>query len=163
MRSDSQTTVLLGVAMATAICCQAASAQQATPPWADSQSASPTAEADSESGNWLLTSPLVNVGWPELKMPKLSWNSMGAPRQEGQPGFLEGQVAKIRTAARGAAHRTRSAWNKTVERIKIGGGGDQVPGQPGFFARMFGSQQQDRGPQTVPEFLAQKRPGTETR
>ncbi|MEM6798426.1 MAG: hypothetical protein AAF589_02840 [Planctomycetota bacterium] len=144
-----------------------AMAQQATPPWAppagQAAPAEAAAEPETEGGDWLMTSPMVNVGWPEIKMPKVDWTPGWAKTEPGQPGFLEGQMIKLKNAAQGAAQRTRTAWNKTVERMKIGGGGDSVPGQPGFFARMFGASPEPQGAQTVQEFLAQERPGTQRR
>ena len=123
----------------------------------------PAAEAEKEG--WLMTTPFANVSWPEIKMPKIAWKK---PAQEGQPGFFAGQVDKVKTASRGFAQRTKLAWNKTVDKLKItgrgragqNGSGDE---EPGFFARMFGPQESQTGPQTVPEFLAQDRPSTKRR
>lgn len=121
--------------------------------------ASPPA-ADEGSRGWMVTSPLANVSWPEVKMPKLHWKPGwgGGSGADAAGAPIAGPLDKVRTMTQGAAQRTRSAWNKTVERLKWRG--DAGGGQPGFFARMFSPSPPEPGPQTVPEFLAQERPGT---
>jgi len=131
-----------------------------SPPTAPVAGASEAAPAAEKEG-WLMTTPFANVSWPEIKMPRIAWKS--APDAEGQPGFFAGQMNKVRTASRGFAQRTKTAWNKTVDKIKITGGKRSGEQKPGFFARLFGPDTSQTGPQTVPEFLAQDRPSTKRR
>lgn len=125
-------------------------------PQAATPDAAPAAKPD---GGWMLTSPLANVSWPEIKMPKLQWNQpQGAEPNAQQQG--PGPMARVRQATQNMAQQTRMAWNKTVDRLKFGGrdASPTADKQPGFFARLFGPEP-SQGSQTVPEFLAQERPG----
>ncbi|MEM6331170.1 MAG: hypothetical protein AAF790_13095 [Planctomycetota bacterium] len=168
-----------------AACPSGAHAQQATP-WAPPAAQQPSTQAapaapspatpypapgmpaapEADGDGWLMRSPFFNVGWPEIKMPKLAWKPMWGPSEDGQPGFLATRVAKVKGAVAGAAQRTRLAWNKTVDRFKLSGGqpraGGSGAGEPGFFARLF-TPEPPRGPLTTTEFLAQERPGAQRR
>lgn len=118
------------------------------------------ASTSGESKGWLMNSPLVNIGWPEIKMPKIQWNPMATGGAEG-PGFIATQTGKIRTMASNAASKTRASWNNTVDKLRWNkpakSGGTK---QPGFFARLMTPPAEPQGAETVTEFLAQDRPGT---
>lgn len=115
--------------------------------------------------NWMFTSPFANVSWPEIKMPKLKWKPFGGAADPASPQATSqgSPLSAMRGMSQNVAQRTRTAWNKTVDRLKWNKDTSRQPKQPGFFARMFGSEEQNSGPQTVTQFLAQERPGTTTR
>lgn len=118
------------------------------------------APASGEGQGWLMNSPLVNIGWPEIKMPKIQWNTAATGGSEG-PGFIATQTSKFRTMASNAATKTRASWNTALDKLrwnKPATAGTKK--EPGFFARLLSPPQQPQGAETVAEFLAQDRPGT---
>lgn len=142
--------------------------QQLSQPWpAPSQAEAPAPEAATPTAeSWTFTNPFGTLKLPKPKMPQFQWRPAFSPTPETSPGFLDGPVGRIKSATRGAAQRTRTAWNSTVEKLKFGGGqgsGGQPSSEPGFFARMFGGDPEPEGARTVTEFLAQERPGAERR
>jgi hypothetical protein len=137
----------------------------------DQQTSSSTSDnvgsADSSS-NWLFTSPLANVTWPEIKMPKMEFRSpWGNGKGEGE-GWFTAPIAKAKTATQNAYGRTRTAWNDTVERMKFAlPGGDrsansapQVASKPnrgaGFWDRLMGKPDTSNEPDGVVEMMAQE-------
>ncbi|MEN1681401.1 MAG: hypothetical protein AAGJ46_17600 [Planctomycetota bacterium] len=134
----------------------------AVPPAPGLPQATAPADGEGKGGRgWMVTSPLANVSWPEVKMPKLHWKPGwgGGASPEATPTV--GPLDKVRTMTKGAAQRTRAAWNKTVEKLKWRSEPSPAgASQPGFFSRMFSPSPQSSGPETVPEFLAQERPGS---
>lgn len=121
-----------------------------------------TAEDEPEVGrDWMITSPLANVAWPEIKMPRLHWKSGWGGDQGETTGT--GPLVRVRSLTQGAARRTRAAWNKTVERLKWRGDEGRPAGDQGFFARMLSPAPSDTGPRTVPEAIAQERPSLSRR
>ncbi|MEM9186243.1 MAG: hypothetical protein AAGB00_07065 [Planctomycetota bacterium] len=144
----------------------------AVPPPPALPAAQPSApvEAADQGRKWMVTSPFGNLGWPEVKMPKMQWNPMFGGQESPDASQAAGPnpLSRVKSMTQGVAQRTRAAWNKTVDRFKFRGQPSPRPGsalsnQPGFFARLFGPGEQPSDPQTVPQFLAQKRPGTESR
>lgn len=113
--------------------------------------------ADKEdSQGWLMRSRVVDVGWPEIKMPKLRWKSddEAATSEESETAF-----ARMAQATRGAANRGRAAWNGAIDKIKIGPlRSKESSGEPGFFAKMFGEEVKPQRVDPVAEFVGQDRP-----
>lgn len=136
-------------------------AMPASQPTTPANAAADAPLADGEN-KWMITSPFANIGWPEIKMPEMNWKPWGGGQPADPKASASGPLTTVRNMTQSAAQRTRSAWNSTVERFKFTGGAQRpAPGrdEPGFFARMFGGAEPE-GPQTVPEFLAQERPGS---
>ncbi|TWT77805.1 hypothetical protein Pla123a_16010 [Posidoniimonas polymericola] len=118
-------------------------------------------EAEAKSGGWLMSSPLVDVGWPELKMPKVNWKPFSATDPDAAP--KPNPITRVTQATQGAFQRGRTAWNGAVEKMKIGPFRSSKPDQPAdaepsFFAKMFGGQQEPQRSETVAEFIGQDRP-----
>lgn len=131
------------------------------------QAAGPAAElptasdAEQESGGWLMSSPLVDVGWPEIKMPKVNWKPFSGTDAEGQP--KPNPIKRVTQATQGAFQRGRTAWNGAIDKMKIGPFRSNKPEQPAnaepsFFAKMFGGEQEPQRSETVAEFIGQDRP-----
>lgn len=139
-----------------------ASAQEAAPP----QTAAPTAglptatEAEQESGGWLMSSPLVDVGWPKISMPKVNWKPFGGAEADGPP--KPGPLTRMTQATQGAFQRGRTAWNNTIDKMKVGPFRSSKPAEageePSFFAKMFGGGEEPQRAETVAEFIGQDRP-----
>ncbi len=122
----------------------------------------------------MVDSPLFQLGWPKMEMPKLSWKPWGngektptttTPKENPISGALD----KVAGASRKAADGVRNAWGSAIRKIPSFGG-EQNRSQPiaksegpGFWARLFGPQEEPRGSETVSEFLAQERLGTTRR
>lgn len=120
--------------------------------------ADPTAGAPGEEAKqgWLLSTPLVDVPWPQVKMPTLNWKTASAEPTGEQK---QGPITRMSQATRSAAQRTRTAWNSTIEKMKIGPFRSKQGGQePSFFAKWFGGEEEPQRAETVAEFIGQDRP-----
>lgn len=153
--------MILGAAFALGVCCsltvhaQAPATGAVTPASALAQlpQADPTAqsEPEGEPKRWLMQTPLVDIPWPQLKMPGLRWKSA----EDDSPGPID----RFAQATRKAADNTRTAWNKGIDRLKVGPFASKPEGQPGMFAKFFGGG--DSEPQqveTVADAIGQDRP-----
>lgn len=132
--------------------------------------AAPAAEAEP-----MVDSSFMNMSWPKFEIPKVNWKGPFAkdetkPAAEGE-GFLTAPFKKVTTATQNGIAKTRAKWNTTVDRFRIGGeetatAGSVTPAEekPSFFAKMFGGGEPEaKEPLTTSEFLAQERPGMETK
>jgi hypothetical protein len=129
----------------------------------------PTIDAvvgEDENG-WMVTSPLGNLSWPEIKMPKFEFNPPWRSGENSEGGWFATPIARARTSAHNAMKRTRSAWNSTVDRMKFalpggaGGGVDSEPQvaeakQPGFWDRFLGPKEPVAETDDVVEMMAQE-------
>lgn len=117
--------------------------------------ADPAVAPGGESGEekrWLLQTPLVDVPWPQIKMPSLNWKGSGENKGPGP-------IDRLTQATRKAANSTRATWNRTIDRLKVGPFGSKPGDQPGMFAKFFGdSQPETRPAETVAEAVGQDRP-----
>lgn len=122
-----------------------------TEPAAQTTAVDPLEDEAEEEGasSWMLSSPFANVAWPEIKMPKIEFRAPWSSA-DGEPGWIAQGVERVRSATRGAAARTRTAWNNTVDRMKFAwpgtGAADQAAiaqgdteTKPGFWQRWFGA------------------------
>jgi hypothetical protein len=118
-------------------------------------------------------------GWMvDLTPPKRSWWPSLPKRSEAQPaqpGMLSGATSGVKSAGQKTAQATRNAWNSTSDFFRWGptkareeqyarvqqqrqqAAAEQK--QPGYLARLFGAKAEPPGARTVPEFIAQERPG----
>ncbi len=117
----------------------------------------PAASAAGEEGEkpkgWLLSSPLVDVGWPEFKMPKLNWKTDQSVNKG--PGPIE----RMTHATQGAMTRTRTAWNGAIDKMKIGPFRPKDPNaEPGFFAKLWHGQPEPERSDPMVGFIGQDRP-----
>lgn len=89
-----------------------------------------------EEKSWLMRSPLVDIGWPEIKMPKFKWKTEDATAATTEAAA--GPLQKMTDATRNAFTRTRTAWNGAIDKMKIGPFAPKDPNaEPGFFAKLF--------------------------
>lgn len=125
--------------------------------------ATDTATDNGEEKDWMVTSPLGKIGWPEMKMPKLEFN----PPWRKEPGE-EGWFSKARTGAKNAMTRTRTAWNDSIDKMKLALPGGDTPGETettlvaskpderSFWQRMIGPPPAEQ-PDDVVELMARER------
>lgn len=130
-------------------------------PALQAEAAEPAAEAGEEK-DWMVTSPLGNIGWPELKMPKLEFNPPWR-KEQGEEGWL----SKAQSGAKNAMMRTRTAWNDSIDRMKLAlpGGDNPVeaeapmvaskPDDRSFWRRMMGPPPAEQ-PDDVVELMARE-------
>ncbi len=134
--------------------------------------AAPAVAAEAEP---MVESSWMNMSWPKFEMPKVNWKGPFAggeekPAAEGE-GFLTAPFKKVTTATQNGIAKTRAKWNSTVDRFRIGGdetatAGSTMPAEekPSFFAKMFGGGEPEaKEPLTTSEFIAQERPGMDTK
>jgi len=129
-------------------------------------------------------SPFSYVRWPEIHIPEFHMPAITIPRPQlprptwwfGKSDVDEARNAWVETSpeaerpsplqavtngVRQVGESTRSAWRKTVDVFTPNGDAKppRVAGretQPPFWSRMF-SPEQPKGPETVPEWMAQER------
>lgn len=132
--------------------------------------------------HWMLSSPTSKVSWPKLTMPKLpSTSSSTAETKKPEPKKNSSWVEKTPTPPKPSpmksvtdeAHKmsqaTKNAWHKTVNAVTPGPSTpdksktDNAPRvakkemDPPWYKRMFGAKTELEQPQTVPQWMAQKR------
>lgn len=134
-------------------------AQPAAPPAAAAVN-STAAPAEAE-GNWLVKSPLLNVGWPKVEMPSMPWSQPAEGAVPTDGNFITRPLNKAADATKNFAQKTRTKWNQTIDKIKLPSmtGPKTGNGEPGFFAKLFTPVEEKQGAETVSQFLAQERPG----
>lgn len=133
--------------------------------WWPSGGGDSAAEAAAEKGDkkegdgWLFRSPFADVKMPEWNLKGPFAGDSNAP-SDGQ-NFLTRPFHKVSEATQGAFKKTQSAWNKTLDRFRITDDKNVAASsddKPGFFQRMFGAEE-EKGAETMQEFVAQERPG----
>ncbi len=131
--------------------------------------------------HWMLNTPQKKVSWPKLHMPELpkphlpsalssakkpttasSHNSWAQPPAAPKPSPLQ----SMKNGANSVAAGTKSAWHKTVAAVMPGDKSKKETSarvakrepQPSLWKRMLGAKQPEvQPPQTVPQWMAQKR------
>lgn len=130
--------------------------------------------------HWMLNTPKKKVSWPKLHMPELSkprlpsalssakkptepsLNSWAQPPAPPKPGPLQ----SMKNGANRVTAGTKSAWHKTVAAVTPGDNSKKETSarvakrdtQPSLWQRMMGAKQPElQPPQTVPQWMAQKR------
>jgi hypothetical protein len=143
------------------------------------QPQSPENAADAPANeNWMLSSPKRKIGWPQLTKPQMPKTGLFAQKAEPDAtrnSWLEKTPAEpkpspLKPLADGAqkvSRSTKAAWHKTVDAFTPGEPAPPTPstssriakrdGQPTFWQRVFGQQEELQQPQTVPEWMSQKR------
>jgi hypothetical protein len=132
------------------------------------------------SDHWMLSSPSGKVSWPHLTMPKLP-SSSSSTADTKKPAPKSSWVEKTPTPPKPSpmqsvtneAHKmsnaTKDAWHKTVKAVTPSSSTpektktDNSPRvakkemDPPWYKRMFGAKTELEQPQTVPQWMAQKR------
>lgn len=130
--------------------------------------------AATDSGEPMVDSPLFQLGWPKMEMPKFDWKPWGngektATSTVPKENPISGALDKVAGASKKAADGVRNAWGSAMSKIPSFGGGQDSSQAiaksegPGFWEKMFGPQEESGGSETVSEFLAQERLGTTRR
>ena len=139
-------------------------------------------DANSDS-HWMLNTPKKKVSWPKLHMPEmpkaLSSKPATAPKTEANKNKWVDKapvtpktspMQSVKKGANSVATGTESAWHKTVAAVTPGPAAKttakpapapQVASRetsPPFWKKMFGAKEPAmQQPQTVPQWMAQKR------
>ncbi len=142
----------------------------ADPLLSETLTAPPATEPGDDEG-WMVTSPLGNVTWPEIKMPKFEFSPPWGSPESGEEGWFAAPIARTRLTANNAMQRTRTAWNGTIERMKFALPGSTKPDAaaapqiaakpPGFLQRMLGPPEPELTTDEVVEMMAQERAATQ--
>ena len=146
-------------------------AQQAElPMWPFDETSYDSTEPAADPGDqnqrpWMLRSRLVNIGWPDVQLPRYRL----LPRlRETEREFILGQngpslLETVAYAPRRLANRARVAWNRSLDRLKVmRSSNGQDRGQPArrrpAFGWLFGSDPQEPDtPLTINEWISQER------
>ncbi len=103
--------------------------------------------------------PTPESPWSWIKLPKITMPKITMPKMPADP------LAPIKTSARKVSDGTKRAWEGTKEMFTFGGGktadepAERVASreQPSVWSRMFGGPVEPEPPQTVADWMAQKR------
>ncbi|HEX4412168.1 MAG TPA: hypothetical protein VH107_00980 [Lacipirellulaceae bacterium] len=128
--------------------------------------------------HWMLSSPSGKVSWPHLTMPKLpSISNSTADTKKPAPksSWVEktptppkpSPMQSVTNEAHKMSNATKDAWHKTVKAVtpssSTSAKSDNSPRvakkemDPPWYKRMFGAKTELEQPQTVPQWMAQKR------
>ncbi|QDU55421.1 hypothetical protein [Aeoliella mucimassa] len=121
------------------------------------------AAVEAEKSNWWVDSPIAKVSWPEVKMPKVEWNPPWKPSETGEPSWLQKQTAKAKSGARNVAEKTKTAWNGSLDKMKLVLPGQKQDGtqlaegdsEPGFWHKLFAPDEPEL-PETETPMVAQQ-------
>lgn len=140
----------------------------------------PTAAPGSTSSaakdeNWMLKSSKGKVGWPHLTKPSNPFAKKESPADAAKNSWVEKQPAPpkpspfkpVTDGAHKVAQGTKKVWHKTVNALTPGES-EPAPhtprshvakhdAEPSFWQKMFGSKEEVKQPETVPQWMAQKR------
>jgi hypothetical protein len=136
----------------------------------------------SDDGHWMLNTPKKKVSWPSLHMPKsLSSKSATTTKPEASKNKWVDKapvtpktspMQSVKKGANSVAEGTKSAWHKTVAAVTPSSSAKKTPKvaakpapqvasretSPPFWKKMFGAKEPAmQQPQTVPQWMAQKR------
>jgi hypothetical protein len=130
----------------------------------------------SDDSHWMLNTPKKKVSWPTLHMPK-ALSSKSAPEANKNKWVDKAPVKpktspmqSVKKGANSVAAGTKSAWHKTVAAVTPGSStktaAKPAPAphvasretSPPLWKKMFGAKEPTmQQPQTVPQWMAQKR------
>lgn len=123
----------------------------------------------------MLKSSKSKVSWPHLKKPSNPFAKNETPADAAKNSWVEKQPTPpkpspfkpVTDGAHKVAQGTKKAWHKTVDALTPG---DSEPAphsprshvakhdaEPSFWQKMFGSKEEVKQPETVPQWMAQKR------
>lgn len=136
----------------------------------------------SDDSHWMLNTPKKKVSWPKLHMPEmpkaLSSKSAATTKEASKNKWVDkapvtpktSPMQSVKKGANSVAAGTKSAWHKTVAAVTPGPTAkktakpDPSPRvasrqtSPPFWKKMFGAKEPAmQQPQTVPQWMAQKR------
>jgi hypothetical protein len=137
----------VGLFLAGATACWAAGQSSATSDGMNGAGASATAEGASPWG-WMKL--------PKVTMPKISMPKVAMPKMPADP------LAPVKSSAHKVSEGTKKAWEGTKEMFTFGGtkkaaDSSSQTAEPSVWSRMFGGAEEPQPPQTVADFMAQKR------
>lgn len=140
----------------------------------------PTATPGSTSSaakdeNWMLKSSKSKVSWPHLTKPSNPLAKKETPANAAKNSWAEKQptppkpslMKPVTDGAHKVAQGTKNVWHKTVNALTPGKS-EPSPhspsshvakhdAEPSFWQKMFGSKEEVKQPETVPQWMAQKR------
>jgi hypothetical protein len=137
----------------------------------------------SDDSHWMLNTPKKKVSWPSLHMPSmpkaLSSKSAATPKPEASKNRWVDKstvtpktspMQSVKKGANSVAAGTKSAWHKTVAAVTPGSSAKKTAkpapapqvasreASPPFWKKMLGAKEPAmQQPQTVPQWMAQKR------
>lgn len=139
----------------------------------------PTAPPAPNDEKWMLKTSKGKVGWPHLTKPHLPNNPFAKQEVASEPPrntWVEptpeppkpSLFKPITAGAHKVAQGTKKAWHKTIDVLTPGepeppaGRGvssriAQRDAEPSFWQKMFGGKEEVQQPETVPQWMAQKR------
>lgn len=125
--------------------------------------------------NWMLKSSKSKVSWPHLKKPSNPLAKKETPADAAKNSWVEKQptppkpsvMKPVTDGAHKVAQGTKNVWHKTVNALTPGKS-EPSPhspsshvakhdAEPSFWQKMFGSKEEVKQPETVPQWMAQKR------
>jgi hypothetical protein len=127
---------------------------------------------------WMLKTRKGKVSWPRLAMPGTSQSDELAQKTSPEatrnswvePTPVPTKPSPLKPLTDGAqkvSSGTKAAWQKTVDALTPGPATTPTPSnssriakrapEPSVWKRMFGAKQELQQPQTVPEWMAQRR------
>ena len=132
-------------------------------------------QANAEIGSGAQSGLIQQVGWPSIPLPKVTLPQITMPKvtmpklpplwpssgDDQSPALLSPFVSGFKKVSEG----TRKAWEGTIELFSVGSGKgtsnsaarNASPSQPSLWQRLVSPAPEHDGPQTVGEFMSQKR------
>ena len=103
--------------------------------------------------------PTPQSPWSWIKMPQITMPKITMPKMPADP------FAPVKSSARKVSDGTKRMWEGTKELFTFGGASAEQPAermasradQPSVWQRMFGGGQEPEPPQTVADWMSQKR------
>jgi hypothetical protein len=134
----------------------------------------------SDDSHWMLNTPKKKVSWPKLHMPEMpkALSSKPAPKEASKNKWVDkapvtpktSPMQSVKKGASSVAASTKSAWHKTVAAVTPGPATKKAAKpeptprvatretSPPLWKKMFGAKEPAmQQPQTVPQWMAQKR------
>ena len=153
---------------AAALAASPAAAQAGWPGFGKASGESSDQAAESASADEaMIDSPMFQIGWPKLEMPKFSWKPGHGGDSPAPTAPQENPVSraldKVAATSKRAADGVRGAWGSAVQKLSFGSekaSQTAAADQGGFWSKVFGAPESDpAGSETVQEFIAQERVG----
>ena len=136
----------------------------------------PTNADSGTDSKWMVNTPNKKVSWPKVTWPKSLSSKSAAPQGETKNKWVEkaatpttSPMQSVKNGAHSVATTTKSAWNKTVAAVTPSSSSKKTTVKPDpkltarqtsppFWKKMMGAKEPElQQPQTVPQWMAQKR------
>jgi hypothetical protein len=136
----------------------------------------PTNADTGSNSHWMVNTPKKKISWPKLEWPKSLSSKAPAPKGETKNRWVEKAPApktspmqSVKKGAHSVATTTKSAWNKTLAAVTPKSSVNKASVRPDpkltarqtsppFWKKMMGAKEPElQQPQTVPQWMAQKR------